>query len=433
MHSSFLSSRLPSFSNLGARFFTPLQNAVDSVLDCARRCPAISDSDWLFAGVHRALEPLASGRDFLQKISATASDPVERSTYFESLKSNRRLAHLTEVAGQVAAAMAEALPDALTKALPMLGEFEIFAGDGHWHEHAVHDKADAKGKKHATGHLFGLNLRTRALFHLTVADERARKKEHDMRGLKRQQVETLRQGTAKGRKVVWIWDRAGIDLRQWYEWKRGAGIYFISRAKENMNLEEGAADMNFDRSDPVNHGVLRDCLWAGSSTGVMMRWIRYVDSVTGEKYDFLTSITDEKIPPGAIAQLYRMRWDIEKVFDDVKNKQFEKKAWASSLTAKAAQAKMICLTHNLLRLFEGWLELEHDIKNEAELRRQKKRLEEIRTELAKRGESMPPLHLALQRITQVPVKFIRWLRYVVFRGGSQDEALASLRHCFATL
>ncbi len=68
--------------------------------------------------------------------------------------------------------------------------------------------------------------------HLTVGDQDARLKEHDMRGLKRMDLQALRMGAAKGRKVIIVWDRAGIDFRQWHHWKTMGGLYFISREKE---------------------------------------------------------------------------------------------------------------------------------------------------------------------------------------------------------
>jgi hypothetical protein len=73
---------------------------------------------------------------------------------------------------------------------------------------------------------------------MTVADtEGKRKTEHDMRALKRLTTKDLRQGAAKkGRKVIYVWDRAGINFQQWYKWKQSAGIYFISREKSNMRL-----------------------------------------------------------------------------------------------------------------------------------------------------------------------------------------------------
>ncbi len=53
------------------------------------------------------------------------------------------------------------------------------------------------------------------------------------------------------------------------------------------------------------------------------------------------------LPAGVVAELYRRRWEAEKVFDEIKNRLAEKKAWASSLTGKEAQAQLIVLTHNL--------------------------------------------------------------------------------------
>ena len=57
-----------------------------------------------------------------------------------------------------------------------------------------------------------------------------------MRAFKRQTADTFRQGAAKGWKVLYIWDRAGIDFRQWHEWENQFGIYFLSREKGNMKL-----------------------------------------------------------------------------------------------------------------------------------------------------------------------------------------------------
>jgi len=56
--------------------------------------------------------------------------------------------------------------------------------------------------------------------------------------------------------------------------------------------------------------------------------------------------SDHAIPPGLIAYLYKMRWDIEKVFDEVKVKCSEKKSWGSSPQTKEAQAHFICMAHN---------------------------------------------------------------------------------------
>ncbi len=67
----------------------------------------------------------------------------------------------------------------------------------------------------------------------------------------------------------------------------------------------------------------------------------FSNKLTGGFYDFLTN--EMTIPPGLFARLYQMRWGIEKVYDEVKNNCDDKRAWASSPTAKTMQATLICL------------------------------------------------------------------------------------------
>ena len=84
-------------ASLPARFFTP---ALELLPSCAnlRHCPEISDSDWLRLGVHRCLQPQASGRGFLQTLASRAPDLCpDNSHFFESLKSQRRLALCAEL------------------------------------------------------------------------------------------------------------------------------------------------------------------------------------------------------------------------------------------------------------------------------------------------------------------------------------------------
>jgi hypothetical protein len=59
--------------------------------------------------------------------------------------------------------------------------------------------------------------------------------------------------------------------------------------------------------------------------------------------------------PRLIVHLYRMRWHIEKSFDEFKNKLHETKAWTSGHNAKQIQAHLIFLTENLLLLLRPLL------------------------------------------------------------------------------
>jgi hypothetical protein len=353
----------------------------------------------------------------------------ETGHFFETLKSPRRLRLIAEVS----AALARQLPvpdAALWESLPELAGFDLYAGDGHFHAAAVHDPRDpSDGVKYAVGHFFALNLRTHALSHLAVADQIQRKKEHDMRALKALELERLRQGAPAGRRVLYVWDRAGIDFRQWYHWKQRAGIYFVSREKENMKLEV-IGDHAWDRSDPRNQGVLADELVA-TSQGVNVRRVRYRCPLSGQEFSFLTS--ECTLPPGLIAQLYRLRWEIEKVFDELKNKVGETKAWGSSPEAKAAQAHFLCMAHNLMVRCELTLEREHGVRNEAELARRAQRLEKEEQRLTKANVKLPVLVRAFQRLTVRSVKFIRWLRVQLFHRPQHEPDIATLRHLYATL
>ena len=409
-------------------FFAPL---LDLLMDAknGRACPELSDQDWLWLGVRRAIEERPSGRAFLQHLALSGVEGPELSHFFETLRSARRLALVSEVSNGLAAGLPP-LPADGWKCVPELAGFDVYAGDGHFHAAAPHDRRDAlDGGKDAVGHFFTLDLRSHALGHLTAADQVTRRREHDMHALKRLGTASLRQGAANGRKVLYVWDRAGIDFQQWHRWKQGGGIYFLSREKSNMQLEI-IAENRWERGDPRNSGVLGDEL-VSTSQGAGVRRVRYCCAQRGEEFSFLTN--ECTLPPGVIAHLYRLRWEIEKTFDELKNKLGETKAWASSANAKTMQAHFLCMAHNLMIRCESELEREHGVRNEAELARRAKRLEKERTRLAKDKAVVPMLVRAFQRLTVRPVKFIRWLRVQLFARPHHEPDIAALRHLFATL
>ena len=234
-------------------------------------------------------------------VSAKGIAFIKQGKNSPTLRTICRLALLSEILAQVQAHMRRALPDPFA-AFKSLEDFDLYAGDGHFIVTASHDKAAPRkslGKneipgrtavftatKYATGHIYSLCLRSHGMTHLTVSDQVERKKEHDMRALKRQDTLTLRQGAAKGRKVLYIWDRGGIDFRQWFKWKE-SGIYFLSREKENMKLEIVGIHA-FDRADNINQGVVSDEMVA-TSVGVTVRRVIYQDPETGILYVYLTN------------------------------------------------------------------------------------------------------------------------------------------------
>ena len=165
----------------------------------------------------------------------------------------------------------------------------------------------------------------------------------------------------------------------------------------------------------------------GQST--LVRRVTYRDPVSGKLFEFITTVFD--VPPGVIASLYKRRWDIEKVFDELKNKLNESKAWATSPTAKKMQAHFLCLAHNLLELLTRRLAAEHQIRDEAGLRRQQKRLDQQKAAAAKKGRILSSLLTASLRPLQRSIKLIRWLRTHWFSSAPLAQFLPRLIRLYA--
>jgi len=139
------------------------------------------------------------------------------------------------------------------------------------------------------------------------------------------------------------------------------------------------------------------------------------------------------LPPGVIAELARRRWAIEKVFDQLKNKMAETKAWATTATAKTMQAIFICITHQLLRALEHLLETDHRIRPERELRRRRDRIADHEETAIKNNRSFPSLRAATLCLTQHTVKFLRWLRSCLRREAPWHVLIDALRYSYAAV
>ena len=415
-------------SPLHTHLFGPLLSLLP-IFKNLRACPKISDADWIQLGICRVIEGVQSGRDFLQSMRAKLHVP-SLGRFFGSLQSKRRLALCAEANAALSATMTQTVPDVFA-AYPQLKDFDLYAADGHAHAHATHDpvkpsKSSATGfAKFTTSHIYTLNLRTHAMSHLALADQITRRKEHEMRTMKRLTIDQMRQGAPIGRKVLYIYDPACIDYTFWSQLKQKA-IYFLTKMKTNASLTN-CGSLSYDVEDAINAGVCFD--HQVGIAGVMVHHIQYQCPQTGEVFDFLTN--EMKIPPGLIARLYRMRWDIEKTYDEVKNKLQEKKAWASSPTAKAMQAWFICLAHNLMVIQEHKLRTEEGVTNTSEIKRKAKRLQGEIKRLAEKNEVLPVLLQDFQRLTQRSVKYIRWLRAFLFDRALWPDVVAALRQSYA--
>ena len=216
-----MASYITPSSPVIARLLEPLSDAY-SGSHKKYDCTELGDLDFFEAGISRCISNVASGRDFLQQHGDNGRREIERTLFFKALKSERRLTNLTSVNLNIARLMASRLSDPLTEIKELSG-FDVYAGDGHFHEAACHDphkqkkpklgKQAANGdrqklaKKLQTGHFFILNMRDHHLRHHALAELRpGGGNEHDMHALKRLGSKALRFGAKAGRKTMIVWD-----------------------------------------------------------------------------------------------------------------------------------------------------------------------------------------------------------------------------------
>jgi hypothetical protein len=415
-------------NTVSQRFFQPITDLLPK-LTTSRVCPELSDEAFFRLGVSRVLSQAKSGRDFLQLHAEAGGERVDVSHFFGTINSDRRLETCSEVNQLLCTAVGLRCSDPF-ESIPALDGFDLYAGDGHYIEASVHDEP-IDGVKQPVGNFYIFNLRSRALQHFElgltdVATER--KREHDMHAIKRRGLAALRFGAKKRRKVIIVWDKAGIDFSHWRKAKEN-GVYFLSREKENMRLAT-INSLPIDQTNPCNEGILSDEMVV-SSGGFVLRRIVYHDSVTGIDYTYLT--TNLKLAPGLLALLYKRRWDIEKAFDETENRFQENKAWGKSATAKRIQSEFICITYNLFLLVEDRLETHEEIRNQPEIDRRAKRQSALEAELELGRQKLPYVYRIINRITQRGVKLIRWIRNHLYSPQHWNEAIAMLRIAYARL
>src|SRR5262245_51014096 len=115
-----------------------------------RVCPELPDATWIELGLQRVLLQVPSGRAYLQQHGYHFEHCPPLGHYFEALKSPRRLRLCAELNQRLCQRVAATQPDGLS-AYGDLADFDLYAGDGHWHGAAAHD-ARADETKYAVGH-----------------------------------------------------------------------------------------------------------------------------------------------------------------------------------------------------------------------------------------------------------------------------------------
>ncbi len=393
---------------LSDHFFAPLDSVLNDpqVLLHRRPCKVITDELFLRAGVTRVLEDVKSGRDFVQQMQQLAGLLISGSDYFAQLESSRRQGLVESVSAALRRNFLSKLRLATDRlaGIPELEGWEVWAGDGHSIAHASHDPrqrhSDGSLQYTAVTHIYAMDLRTGWVSPMTLCIGH----ENEIKALKRQELEALQMEATAG--TLWIYDRAAVDLSWWLWLRDQAGICFISRRKTNMRPMH-CRPLDWDRQDSRNQGVLSDEMLGFNNIGEI-RQVRYADPETGIVYEFLT--TEFNLPPGVIALIHGMRWNLEKAFDGFENKLGEQKAWATTKTSKIIQSHSVAMAHNLILLLGQQLESDCGLR-ERKVEKKYERWLKLREQAAEAaGRTLNRFVLSVRRIAGHTLQFIRWLR-----------------------
>ncbi len=407
-------------------FLAPIDIALSKAIN-TRICHQLSDCDFIKFCIMKVLLEGKSGRDFVQKMRMTyLATNLSVTLFFKSLGSARREKLTSEVAEelrQIIDARIFSTPGAdPVERHPELNGYAVYATDGHSHSASAHEPFRF-GKKYQVTHIYSISLRTHTSVHnVLLKPEENKKKEHEMKALKRMEIKAMRMNEPTGTKVIHVYDPAVTDYPQWHKRKQGSGIYVITMEKSNA-VWISKSNQSFNEEDDRNIGVLSDekvC----SSSGFTMRRIKYQDPVTGKIYLFLTNVMT--IPPGLVAFLYFLRWNIEKMFDEFKNSLDEKKAWTGQESGKIQQAQFMSMTHNLMLLAEHELKYEHNIVDEKVQKKRREALSAMQEKAQQAGRGFNTLVAGCQRATKRSFQFIRWLRHCLAPSTFLDEALGVL-------
>lgn len=212
-----------------------------------------------------------------------------------------------------------------------------------------------------------------------------------------------------------------------FEFLRGAKFKghctVITRMKRNLKVVECRA-LKWDAADPRNDGVQSDERIRFDSAGEFRRVV-YVDPETLEEFDLLT--TEFQLAPGVIAHLYRLRWDIEKLFDQCENLLGENKAWATGPIPAQVQNEFLVIAHNLMLLLSQRLETQEGIRDEKLERKNALWMTARRVAASQKQRKVSGLVGKLRAITRWSSQYVRWLTDAIQQGWEWSKGLEKLR------
>ena len=389
-----------------------------------RKCKGIDDLSFTSHGLLRCISSVDSGRHYLQVTDELYNEPICHSTYFNALKSSRRMnmvKALEKHSYRLQMELLSSLDIDYLKQFPELNEYRVEAADGHFIQHACHTERNEKDKVFAAGFIHALNLRNGLLRPLCVVTNGTNR---------HQEIPALRTyiEERQGKKETWqrhlyVYDKAVTDFLWWDKQKKNQN-FMISVLKDNA-VTTFIESIEFDHTDEINTGVESYSVYENKKAKFHV--VKYRDPETGILHQFISTLP-KSINPGTIAMLYYKRWTIEKSFNNTKSDFNERKAWSSDLNALNSQMRFTAMAYNIMRVFE---ETSKANKPECIHPSDKKYNEDLAKKQKKALENdcfINPLFFH-DRITRICSFTIRSIQNAIITGKSLTAIMVSLeRH-----
>ncbi len=313
-----------------------------------RSCDIIDDVMFTRHGLLRCISAVHSGRHYLQVTDEIHDETLCHSSYFNALKSPRRMNMLKAIEKQSYTLQSEALSSLgvnYLKPFPELDEYRVEAADGHFIQHACHTEKNNKGKVFAAGFIYALNLRNGLLRPLCVVTNGTER--HQEIPALRTYIEQRQNGKETRQKHLYVYDKAVTDFAWWDKQKQDQN-FMISVLKENA-AATFVESIAFDKNNEINTGIMSYSVYQNKKARFHV--IEYRDPETGKLHKFISTLP-QSINPGTIAMIYYKRWTIEKAFNNSKSDFVEKKAWSLNLNALNSQMRFTAMAYNIMRVFE---------------------------------------------------------------------------------
>lgn len=155
----------------------------------------------------------------------------------------------------------------------------------------------------------------------------------------------------------YVLDRGYLDFRRLNNIHR-QGAYFVTRLKRNSNYRR-LYSAKKDRTKGVNcdQTVKLNNYYAAKDYPQSLRRVSYVDSETGQKFEFVTN--NFEITALEVALLYKYRWQIELFFKWIKQHLKVKSFWGYSENAVKIQIYTAIIAYVTVAIMKEKLKLEH--------------------------------------------------------------------------